>query len=186
LLRLDGLVLHVRPQARYHLTRNEHDLSVLATLWALDGKLSVVYIFRGELQDFAYPHPSTGRQFQDEPIPDLCCSEDDLIDRLLFDSVPMDRFAEPVESLQHRGITGVLNGGIEIGLDEIEEGLEVGIASVLGLLLSALSDLVQKRENLLGCDSGKIVVFAEVVGLTRGFLFIPQPGELSFLSDSSS
>jgi len=56
-----------------------------------------------------------------------------------------------------------LNGRVEIGLDEIEEGLEVGVPTVLGLLLSALRDHVQKGENLLRCDGGKIAVIAKVV-----------------------
>jgi hypothetical protein len=37
-----------------------------------------------------------------------------------------------------------LYGGIEIGLDEVEEGLEVGVTAVLGLLLSVFGDLAQK------------------------------------------
>ena len=56
-----------------------------------------------------------------------------------------------------------MNGRIEIGLDEIEEGLEVGVTPVFGLLLSALSDFVQKREDLLGCDGSKIAIVAKVV-----------------------
>ena len=51
----------------------------------------------------------------------------------------------------------------EIGLNKIEEGLEVGVAAMLGLLLSALSDSVQKGENLLGCDGSKIAIIAKVV-----------------------
>jgi hypothetical protein len=56
-----------------------------------------------------------------------------------------------------------LNGKIEIGLDEIEENLEVGVTTVLGLLLSALRDHVQKGENLFRCYGGKIAVIAKVV-----------------------
>ena len=162
-LRLDCLVLHVRPQTICHLSRNEYDLSVLAALWTLDRQLVVADILRGELQDFADSHPASCHQFQDQPVSHLRRSEDDLIDRLLFDNIPVDGFAWPIDLPQHRGIAGVLNGGIEIGLDEIEEGLEVGVTAVLGLLLSALGDLVQKRENLLGCDGSKIAVFAKVI-----------------------
>jgi hypothetical protein len=56
-----------------------------------------------------------------------------------------------------------LNRRIEIGLDEIKEGLEVGVTAVLGLLLSALSDFVQKGEDLLGCDGSKIAIVAKMV-----------------------
>ena len=75
----------------------------------------------------------------------------------------MDGFAWPVDFPQHRGIAGVLNGRIKIGLDEIEEGLEVGVTSVLGLLLAALGDSIEEGENLFGCDGRKIVVCAEVL-----------------------
>jgi hypothetical protein len=37
-----------------------------------------------------------------------------------------------------------LNGGIEIGLDEVEEGLQVGVTAVLGLLLSFFADFVEE------------------------------------------
>jgi hypothetical protein len=56
-----------------------------------------------------------------------------------------------------------LSGRIEIGLDEIEERLEVGVTPVFGLLFSALSDSVQKGEDLLGCDGSKIAVCAKVL-----------------------
>lgn len=56
-----------------------------------------------------------------------------------------------------------MNGGVKIGLDEVEEGLEVGVSAVLGLLLSLLSDLVQEGDDLLGCDAGKLPVFAEMI-----------------------
>jgi len=56
-----------------------------------------------------------------------------------------------------------LNGGIEIGLDEVEESLQVGVTAVLGLLFSVFGDLVQKGEDILGSNRNKIPVIAEVV-----------------------
>ena len=123
----------------------------------------VVYISGSELQDFTDSHPSSGHQFQDEPVSHLCRSEDDFVDRLLLDNVPVNGLAGPVESPQHRGITRVLNGGIKIGPDEVEEGLEAGVAAVLGLLFPALCDFAQERQNFVGCDGAKIPVFAEVI-----------------------
>ncbi len=100
------------------------------------------------------------------------------IDGLFFDNVPVDGFARPVDLPQHWDIARVLYGRIEIGPDEIEEGLEVGVTTVVGLLLSALIDFVQKGEDLLGCDGRKIAIVAKVVtqlgkrrtlGLDRSF-----------------
>ena len=71
-----------------------------------------------------------------------------------------------------------MNGGLEICLDEVEEGLQVGVTAVLGLLLPTFGDFVQKGENFLGRDGSKVVLFAKVltelgesgaVGLNRIF-----------------
>jgi len=75
----------------------------------------------------------------------------------------VDGFAGPIEPPQHGGITGVLNGGIKIGLDEIEERLEVGVTAVFGLLFPTLGDFAQERQHFVGCDGAKIPVFAEVI-----------------------
>ena len=61
-------------------------------------------------------------------------------------------FAGSLEFSQHRGITGVPNRGIEIGLGEIEEGPKVGVAAVFSLLLSALCDFAQERQHFVGCE----------------------------------
>ena len=178
MLRLDRLVLQVCSQPVYHLSGNEHDLSVLAALWALDNKLLVIYISGSKLQNLADSHPSSGHQFQDQPVSHLRCSEDDFVDCLLLDNVPVDGFAGPIEPPQHRGIAGVLNVWIKIGPDEIEERFEVGVTAMFGLLFSALCDFAQERQNFVGCDAGKIPILAKVsrkfgerlpVGLNRIF-----------------
>jgi hypothetical protein len=152
ILRLNRPFFDVRPQTIYHLSRDKNDLSVLAALWALDGQLQVGDIFGRELQDFTDPHSASGHQFQNEPVSHLRRSKDDLIHRLLFDNLPVDGFARPIDLPQHRSIAGVLNAGIQVGLDEVEKGFEVGVAAVLCLLLSAFGDLVEEREDLFGCD----------------------------------
>jgi hypothetical protein len=133
----------------------------------------------GEFQDFADSHTACGHELQDQPVSDLRRSEDNLIHRLLFDNVPEDGLPRPADFPQHRGIARVLKVRIEIGPDEIEEGFEVGVATLLCLLISALSDLAEKRQDLFGCDGGKLMFFARVVtevgeggvvGLDRAFL----------------
>ena len=56
-----------------------------------------------------------------------------------------------------------MNGEAKIGLDEVEEGLEVGITAMFGLLFSAFCDFAQERQDFVGCDGGKIPVFPEVI-----------------------
>ena len=144
----------------------------------MDNKLLIVYISGSKLQDFPDPHSSSGHQFQDQPVSDLRRSEDDFVDCLLLDNVPVDGFAGPIEPLQHRGITRILNGCIEIGPDKIEERFEVGVTAVFGLLFPALRDFAQERQNFVGGDGGEIPILAKVsrkfgerlaVGLNRIF-----------------
>jgi hypothetical protein len=190
LFRLKRSLLDVCPQTLHHLSRDEDELRVLAALWTLDCQPLVADIFRSELEDFTDPHAASGHQFQDKPVSNLR-PEDDLIDCLLFDNVPMDGFSWPVDFSQHRGITGVLNGGIKVRLDEIEEGFEVRVAAMLGLLLATLGDLVQESEDLLGCDGSEIGVCAKVltelgeggtVGLDRIFFQNSSCGTLCRLA----
>jgi hypothetical protein len=162
-LRLDLLVLQVHSQTIYHLSRNEHYLGILAALGALDGKLLVIYISGSEPQNLAHPHPSSGHQFQDEPVSNLCRPEDDFFDRLFLDNIPAVGFAGPIEPTQHGCITGVLKGGIKIGHNEIEERLEVGVTAVFGLLFQAFCHFAQERQNFVGCDGGKIPILAKVI-----------------------
>ena len=142
---LNCLVLHIRPKSVYHLSRDEYHLRILSALWALDGELLIVHVIGGQFQDFSDSHAASGHEFQDQSVSELRRSENDLIHGLLFDNIPQDGLAGPVDLPEHRGITRVLNGSIEVGPDEVEESLEVGITAMLRLLLTALSDLAQKR-----------------------------------------
>ena len=44
----------------------------------------------------------------------------------------MHQLVRPKELLQHRGVTGILELSVQIIADEVEEGLELGLTSVLG------------------------------------------------------
>jgi len=57
----------------------------------------------------------------------------------------MVRLSRPIQFPEHRRITGILKGRVEIGLDEIEEGFQMGIPSMLGLLFASFSYFVQER-----------------------------------------
>jgi hypothetical protein len=74
----------------------------------------------------------------------LGCPEDDLVNGFFFNNTPVVRLAWPIQLPEHRRITGVLKGRIEVDLDEVEKGFQVRVPSVLGLLFSSFSYLVQK------------------------------------------
>ena len=123
-LRFNRFVFHIHPQPAYHLSRDEDRLSLFSAFRVLDGKILIVHVSGGGLQDFTDSHAASCHQFQDKPVSRLRCPEDDPIDSLFLDYVPVDRFAEPVDFPQHRGITGVLHRRIKTGLNEIEASLE--------------------------------------------------------------
>jgi len=190
LSRSNGFPLNVAAQPIGNFSGDEDQFRVLTTLGVLDRQLLVVDILGGKFQHFADSHAAPGHEFQKEPVPHLGRPEDDFVHRFFFDNIPVSGLARPEEPSQHRGIAGVLNGRIKIGLDEIEEGLEVGVTSVLGLLLSALGDFIEEGENLFGGDGRKIVVCAEVltklgeggtVGLDRIFFQNSSCGTLCIL-----
>jgi len=43
-----------------------------------------------EIQNFTDPHASSRHQFQHEPIPHICCPENDLIDSFFIDDIPLN------------------------------------------------------------------------------------------------
>jgi hypothetical protein len=58
--------------------------------------------------------------------------EDGPVDGLLFLDLPMHQLPGPQELLQHRGVTGILELSVQIIADEVEDGLELGVTSMLG------------------------------------------------------
>ena len=155
---LQPLALHACPQTLYHLSRDEDHLRILSALWILDDELLIVHVIGGQFQDFPDSHAASGHEFQDQSVSELRRSENDLIHGLLFDNVPEDGLAGPVDLPVHRGIARVLNAGIQVGLDEIEKGFEVGVTAVFRLLLAAFGDLVEQREDLFRCDGSQIAL----------------------------
>ena len=55
-------------------------------------------------------------------------------------ALPMHQFPRPKEFLQHWGVTGILELSIQIIADEVEEGLEIGVAGVLGELFTLAAE----------------------------------------------
>jgi hypothetical protein len=85
-----------------------------------------------KIQDFAHSHAAPGREFQHQTVSYFGGAEDDLIDGLFVMDLPTRQFPRPKEFLQHGCVTWILEVEIQVITDEVEEGLEVGIAGVLG------------------------------------------------------
>ena len=95
-------------------------------------ELLIIHIHCSKLQDLAHPHATPGHEFQHEAVSYFGGPEDDLVDGLLFLDLPMHQLPRPKEFLQHRGVTGILELSVQIIADEVEESLEIGVASMLG------------------------------------------------------
>jgi hypothetical protein len=161
-----------------HFTWNEDDLLAFPAFWVLDGEFQVAYILRCEIEHLANPHTSSGHELQHNPIPHFSRSEDDLVNRFLLDDFPGNWLSWSVELPEHRRITWILERGIKVELDEIEERLEVGVTALPRQLLSAFCQLGEKRDDLIRCDRGQFANRSDVltesgegvpVGLSRSF-----------------
>ena len=109
-----------------------------ATFGVSDYEFLVLHIPASKLENLAYPHATSGHEFQYEAVSYFGGPEDDLVDGLLFLDLPMHQLPRPKEFLQHRGVTGILELSVQIIADEVEEGLEIGVSGVLGELLTGI------------------------------------------------
>jgi len=117
---------------------DEDYLHVFPAFGIPDSKLLIIHIHGGELQDLAHPHATPGHEFQHETVSHLGCSEDDLVDHFFFMDLPRSQLSRSEKLLQHRGITGILELTIQVVADKVKEGLEIGVAGVLGELLTGI------------------------------------------------
>ncbi len=73
---------------------------------------------------FTYSHSSPGHKFQHKPVTGIHSPENDLIDGLLIDNVPLNSLRTPKYLFYDRGIAGISEGG-QAGIDaEIIKGCE--------------------------------------------------------------
>jgi hypothetical protein len=62
-----------------------------------------------------------------------------------------------------RRVTWILECGIKVELDEIEERLEVGVTAVPRQLLSAFCQLGEKRDDLIRGDRGQFPICSDEI-----------------------
>ena len=125
-----GLEVILQPIGQ--LLGDEDDLCLLATFGVSDYEFLVLHIPASKFENLANPHATPGHEFQHEAVPYFGGPEDDLVDGLLFLDLPMHQLPRPKEFLQHRGVTGILELSVQIIADEVEEGLEISVTSMLG------------------------------------------------------
>jgi len=99
-----------------------------ATFRVLDGQGSLLDICWREIQNFANSHSSSGHQLQHEPIPYVCGPEDDLIDGLLVDDIPLNSMRALKNLSDDRTVAGISEGGKPCVDTEIVKGCQNRVA----------------------------------------------------------
>jgi hypothetical protein len=77
------------PESVGNLLGNEHDLMFPPALGLSQIQLAVLKVTDGELQHLTNTHAPSGHQFQDQTVSDFSRPENDLVNGILFDDVPV-------------------------------------------------------------------------------------------------
>jgi hypothetical protein len=85
-------------------------------------------------------------ELQHETVSHLDGPRDDLVDNVLLVDLPLGQLSRPEKLLQHGGIAGVLELWVQVVTDEVKEGLETGVAGVLGELFAGVVEAGKKEE----------------------------------------
>jgi hypothetical protein len=128
------VILHTVSQ----LFGDKHYLCAFSAFGVPDSQLLIIHIQGGKPQDLAYPHTTPSHELQHGSVAHLGGSEDDLVNDFLFVNLPLCQLSRSKELFQHGGIAGILELVIQIVADKIEEGLEIGVACMLGELLAGI------------------------------------------------
>jgi len=127
LIRLNPFAGYVFSETISHLLGNEDNLPLFTTLWAWEGEFPVFDISRGQLQNLTDPHPTPSHQLKNQAVSGFYGAKDGLIHYFLFQNAPAGESWGSIEFLQHRGVTGASETGIEVFDDEVEEGGQLGV-----------------------------------------------------------
>jgi hypothetical protein len=105
-----------------HLLRDEHDLVFLAAFGLSKDQFAVLNVIQSQFQNLTDPHPSSGHQFENQPIPDFNRSENYFVNGLLFDDFPSGNHPFPVQFSDHGRIARISHVGIDVVSEKIEKG----------------------------------------------------------------
>jgi hypothetical protein len=105
-----------------HLLRDEHDLVFLAAFRLSKDQFSILNVIQPQFQNFTDPHPSSGHQFENQPIPDFGGSKNDFVNGLLFDDFPPGDHPFPIQLSNHGHVTWIYQIGIDVIAEKIEKG----------------------------------------------------------------
>ena len=109
-----------------------------------------------EVQDFTDPHATPSHQFQDQPVPGVHGSKDDLVNSLLIDDIPLESLWALEDLSDNRGVAGI-GKCWQAGVDaEVVEGCEYRVPVPFRCLLVAFRQGEEKFEDFLLGYAGQI------------------------------
>jgi len=115
-------------------------------------------ICRCQIQNFADPHTPSGHQLQHEPVPSVCGPEDDLIDNLFIDNIPLNSLCA-FEDLSDDGTVAGIGEGRQPGVDaEVVEGCQYRLPVPFRCLSMVLRHGKEKLQDLLLGDAGEVTL----------------------------
>jgi len=111
-----------------------------------------------QMQNFANPHTSSGHQLQYESVPSICGSEDDLIDCLFIDNIPLNSLGA-FEDLSDDGTVAGIGKGRESSVDaEVVEGCQNRVSIPFRCLSVVLCQGKEKLQHFLLRDTGEVTL----------------------------
>ena len=170
-------------EAMGQLLGDEGNLSLTPTLGRLDDDPHSFDVTRFQAEDFTDSHPSSGHEFQDEPVSFTRGPENDFINSFLFNNLPWNRllvFEGFPEERRFAGVYELLIAGV---YDEAEKGAKKREAKSFGGLPCSFGEAAQEGENLLRGQGFPFSV-TEVGGKPSKNVFI-VPHRVFFSSSSS-
>ena len=103
----DLVVADIFLEAIRDFLRQEGDLRLFSTFWIPNDSLPVFDILGCEFENLSDPHACTGHEFENETIPGVGRSEDDLIDYVFFNNFKLGWLPCPEKLSEGRIITRI-------------------------------------------------------------------------------
>ena len=126
ILGFDAIVTDVFLESVRDFLGQEGNLRLFSAFWIPDNGLSVFDILGREFENLADSHACKGHEFENETIPGIGRSEDDLIDYVFFNNFKLGCLPCPEKLSEGRIITWILEIRIDRIFDEIEKGGQEG------------------------------------------------------------
>lgn len=115
-------------------------------------------IVRSQFEHLSNSHSTSGHQFKYEPVTDVETPEDNLINDILINDLPLIRLRAFEYLPNHCRVTWIRQVGLRCIYREVEKGSEDRIAILLGRLGVILGQRDKKREDFFRINAADIPV----------------------------